>query len=270
VRLDIRFVAPGYFDVLGIPVKEGRVFGESAESAGAVINERAARELWPGRSPIGRRIVGLTSGDTIVGVVGDVRHTALDGEPVAELYVRSRDSQQLTYVVRTSGSPAALARTVQAAVEGAAPVRLAEILTFDERVTRSVSVPQFRARLFGLMGLLVAGLAVVGVFSVTAYGVAERRREIGIRVALGARPGHTVRLMMGQASVPVVAGIAIGLAAAFNTNRLVAHFLFATAPTDGPTMGAVVVAVLGTALLAAYVPARRALRVDPTVALRSE
>jgi putative ABC transport system permease protein len=176
----------------------------------------------------------------------------------------------MTYLVRTAGNPAARARTIESAVEAAVPVRLASIGSLDQLVDESVRVPAFRARLFGAMGLLVAALAVLGVFSVTTYAVAERRREIGIRMALGARPSRTLSLIMRQAIVPVVAGIAAGLTVAFNTNTLVAHFLFATSPADPVTMAALVAAVCAVSCTAAYLPARRALRVDPTVALRAE
>jgi putative ABC transport system permease protein len=206
----------------------------------------------------------------VIGVIGDVRHVGLDAEPVPEIYRANRRSTSLTYVVRTAGPPSALARIVQTTVEARVPVKLADIRPFDEFVNLSVRVPQFRARLFGLMGLLVAGLAFIGVFSVTAYAVVERQREIGIRMALGARPAQTVRLMMAQTSLPVTAGLIAGVTVAFNSNRLIAHFLFATSPADARTMALVLVTVLASGLLATYIPARRALRVDPTVALRAE
>jgi predicted permease len=272
VDLDLRWVDPHYFDVMGIPVKAGRGFTAAGSPRdGVLINERAARDLWPGAdSVVGRQFFHGNSRATVIGVVGDVRHIALDAEPVSEIYYRSGGSAQMTYVARTSGSPAALERTITETVEAAAPVKVADFTTFDEIVTHSVRVPQFRARLFSLMGLLVAVLAMVGVFSVTAYAVAERQREIGIRMALGARPGRTVRFMMAQASVPVAVGLVGGLTVAFNTNHLVSRFLFATTPRDPLTVSAVIVGVFVTAMLAAYIPARRVLRVDPTTALRAE
>jgi hypothetical protein len=271
VHLDQRSVAAGYFETMGIPLTRGRAFAASGDAAGAVvINERAARELWPGQSPLGRELVNGPSRFTVIGVVADVRQVALDADAVPEIYHPARTSSGMTYVVRTTGEPAAHARAIQSAVEAAVPVRLAEIGTLDQLVDASVRVPAFRARLFGLMGLLVAALAVLGVISVTAYAVAERRREIGIRIALGARPARTLRLMMRQALVPVAVGVLAGLTIAVNTNRLVAHFLYATSPSDSMTMVVVVAAVCAASCAGAYFPARRALAIDPTIALRAE
>jgi putative ABC transport system permease protein len=271
VHLDQRSVAPGYFEIMGIAVTQGRSFAASGDMGGAVmINERAARELWPGLSAVGRQLVNGASRSTVIGVVADVRHVALDADAVPEIYHPSRSSSRMTYVVRTAGEPRAHARAILSAVEAAVPVRLADVGTLDQLVDASVRVPAFRARLFGLMGLLVALLAVIGVVSVTAYAVADRRREIGIRIALGARPSRTLRLMMRQALVPVSVGVLAGLTVAFNTNRLVAHFLYATSPADPITMAAVVAAVCAASCAAAYFPARRALSIDPTLALRAD
>ena len=270
VDLDQRMVSPGYFEAMSIPIREGRPFSPSDTASEVLVNERAAAQLWPGRSAIGRTILNGTQRATVIGVAADVKHVGLDGEPVAEIYRTSRNALGMTYVVRIDGDLAAIARQVAAAVERAAPVRVSGISTLDDLVSRSVRIPQFRARLFGLMGLLVGLLAVIGVSSVTAYAVAERRREIGIRMALGATSGRTVRLLLWQATLPALAGIVLGLTVAFNTNRLVARFLFATSTTDPVTVLAVVGCLLATVVIAAYIPARRAQRVDPTIALRSE
>jgi putative ABC transport system permease protein len=161
-------------------------------------------------------------------------------------------------------------RTIQSAIETGAGVEVRDLRTLDEHVLRSIHVPRFRAFLFGVMGLLVVVLTAVGVFSVTAHGVVQRRRELGIRLALGASGRQLVSLVTTQAAWPVLIGLAIGLVAAYNTNHLVAHFLYGTTPTDPAMMAAVSVAVLGLALLAAYIPARRTLGIDPVEVLRSE
>ena len=270
VDLDQRMVAPGYFEAMSIPIRAGRSFSSADTTREIVVNERAAAQLWPGRSALGQVVLSGTQRSTVIGVAGDVKHVGLDGESVAEVYRPSRSALELTYVVRTNGDLASIARQVEDAVEQAAPVTVSGISTLDDLVNRSIRIPQFRARLFGLMGLLVCVLAVVGVSSVTACGVAERRREIGIRMALGASTRQTVRLLLWQATLPALAGIVLGLTVAFNTNRLVAHFLFATSATDPVTVVGVVAGLLATVIAAAYIPARRAQRVDPTIALRSE
>ena len=141
--------------------------------------------------------------------------------------------------------------------------------TVDEHILRSVHVPRFRALLFGLLGVLVVVLTAIGVSSVTAHAVVQRRRELGIRLALGARPRDVVRLVIRQALVPVLLGAVLGVAGALNTTGLVAHFLFRTTPADPLTLTGVALLVCGAAVVAAYVPARRALRVDPIAALRT-
>lgn len=205
-----------------------------------------------------------------MGVVGDVKHVGLAADPVAEIYYRSARSGRMTYIVRTTGSPDALARTVQAAVEQAAPVKVVDVRALDDLVTASVTEPRFRARLFSLMGLLVGLLALTGVFSVTACAVAQRQREIGIRIALGATANRVVWFILRHAGVPVVAGLAAGLAIATGTNRLLSRFLFETTPFEPATVTTVVLGLAGTAMLAAYVAARRVVGLDPTVTLKMD
>jgi putative ABC transport system permease protein len=273
--IDHRTVSPGYFAAMGIPLLSGRDFtaGDRQGAPGAaIVNDMAARRLWGQRSPLGQRLSVGGHEAEVVGVVGNVRHEGLDALPVPELYRPAAQSGGggATYVARTSVPPGPVMRTLQSALETGAGVEVRDLRTLDEHVLRSIHVPRFRAFLFGLMGLLVIVLTAVGVFSVTAHGVVQRRRELGIRLALGASGRQIVNMVTTQAAWPVLVGLAIGLVAAHSTNHLVAHFLYRTTPTDPITMAAVSVGVLALALLAAYVPARRTLGINPVEVLRSE
>jgi putative ABC transport system permease protein len=270
-EIDHRTVSPGYFAAMGIALLSGRDFTAGDRHA-AIVNDVAARRLWGQRSPLGQRLSVGGHEAEVVGVVGSVRHEGLDALPVPELYrpAAQTGGGGATYVARTSVPPGPVMRTLQSALETGAGVEVRDLRTLDEHVLRSIHVPRFRAFLFGLMGLLVIVLTAVGVFSVTAHGVVQRRRELGIRLALGASGRQIVNLVTAQAAWPVLVGLAIGLVAAYNTNQLVAHFLYDTTATDPVTMAAVSVAVLGLALVAAFVPARRTLGINPVEVLRSE
>jgi putative ABC transport system permease protein len=274
-QIDVRTASPEYFAAMGIPRLSGRDFADGDRQGApgvAIVNDLAARRVWGQRSPLGQRLSIGGHDLEVVGVVGSVRHEGLDALPVPELY---RPAAQgggggVTYVARTSVAPASVMRTIQSAIETGAGVEVRDLRTLDEHVLHSIHVPRFRAFLFGVMGLLVVVLTTVGVFSVTAHGVVQRHRELGIRLALGASGRQLVSLVTTQAAWPVLVGLAIGLVAAYNTNHLVAHFLYGTTPTDPVMMAAVSVGVLGLALLAAYIPARRTLGIDPVEVLRSE
>jgi hypothetical protein len=278
-------VSPGYVDVMGIHLRSGRDFrrADNADAAPVVIvNERAARILWPGRPAVGQRLSvwGVTDAAPalVVGVVNDVR-SALDRETVAEVYAPlaqvAATPRPVTvggayhaFVVRTTGAPVPVVQRLEPRVKEITGNSISSLTTLDEYVSRPGHVPRFRAMLFGLMGLLVVVLTAVGVFSVTAHVVAQRRREMGIRMAIGAQAGEVLRLTIGQTSVPVLAGAALGAGAAFATTTLVAQFLYATTPRDPFTFASVVIGVIAVALAAATVPARRTLRIHPLDVLR--
>jgi putative ABC transport system permease protein len=276
-QIDVRRVIPGYFQAMGIPIKAGRDFTSDDRKGTpwvAIVNEAAARTFWPSEAAVGQRIQSTQRQPAeVIAVVGDVHHQGLDSAPVAEIYVSiyQEGIASPAYVVRTDGDPRASAVALQAAVERVPGMRVAAApQTMDEHIVRSVHVPRFRALLFGLLGVLVVVLTALGVFSVTGHSVVQRRREMGIRIALGAGPHRVVRLVVGQALAPVVVGAMIGLAGALGTTRLIAHFLFRTTPSDPLTLASAVVLVFAAAVLAAYFPARRAMRVDPIVALRTD
>ncbi len=276
VSIDSRRAAPGYFEAMHIPLIRGRTFRDDDREGApgvAVVNEAAARQFWPGEDPIGHRI--RLSGNqplTVVGVVGSIRHFGLDSDPVPEAYWSwYQHPANLTVVVRTAGSPAALVRELQAPERRILPgLTVSSVRTLDDLIIRSVVEPRFRTVLLALMAILVLLLTIIGVAGLTAHAVALRRREIEIRVAIGARPGQIVGPVLGRALAPVAAGAVIGLLAASWTSRFLDGFLFEVSPGDPAVYLAATSLLLGAALVAAWLPARRAARVDPTVTLRAE
>jgi predicted permease len=274
-QVDIRRVTPRYFETMGIPVKAGRDFTADDRPGGplvAIVNETAARTFWPGETAVGQRIQSTQrEAAEVVAVVGDVHHQGLDSVTVPEVYVPifQEGIGSLVYVVRVEGEPHAYAAALQASIERLPGMRVAAPpQTMDEYIVRSVHVPRFRALLFGLLGVLVLVLTAMGVFSVTSHAVLQRRREIAIRMALGARPQQVMRLIVRQTAAPVLIGAVLGVIGAMNGARLIAHFLFRTTPRDPVMFSAAVGLVFGAALLAAYIPARRVMRVDPVVSLK--
>ena len=277
VSIDSRRVAPGYFDAMRIPLIRGRTITGSDRAGApevAVVNEVFARQFWPGGDPIGQRIrLGGNEPLTVVGVVGNIRHYGLDRNPVPEAY-RSWYQHQtpgLTFVVRTAGSPAELVQELQAPERRILPgLTVSSVRTLDDVIIRSVAEPRFRTLLLALMAILVLLLTVVGVAGLTARAVALRRKEIGIRVAIGARPGQIVVPMLVRALTPVVTGAVIGVLAASWTSQFLDSFLFEVSPGDPAVYLAATSLLLVFALVAAWLPARRAVRLDPMVTLRAE
>jgi predicted permease len=286
-RADWQVVTPGYFKAIGMRLIRGRAIEETdleTTPGVVVINETLARKYWPNDEPIGKRFkLGGGAGPgmvTIVGVVADVRQSSLAATPEPEMYLAHTQFRfwggggilsSLNLVLRTSGEPAALARVVRgeiAALDAQLPV--GEFRTMEQVRGESVSQPRFLMFLFSTFSMVALAIAVIGIYGVIAYGVAQRRKEIGIRVALGARPssvaGMVVRQGMGLAGV----GIAVGLVLAFALTRFLAGFLFAVTPTDPITMAVVVTALGVAALLASFIPARRATRTDPVEVLRAD
>jgi hypothetical protein len=248
----------------------------AADDAGAppvvVVNERTAREFWPGKDAVGQQLqVFGPAPAVVIGVVNDVR-PRLAVEPDIEVYVplSQAPDQVLRFVVRTTTDPLAVVRRLEPRIEQITGNRVSSLTAVDTYIARSVHGPRFRALLFGLMGLLVVVLTAVGVFSVTAHVVAQRHREMGIRMAIGAQARQVARMMVAQTAVPVMVGLGLGLFGALATTTLVARFLYATTPTDPATFVVVLCLVVATSLTAAWLPARRALRIDPLKVLRLE
>jgi putative ABC transport system permease protein len=276
---DVRVITKDYFKAMGIPLVRGRLFDERQPSEAVnkvIVNEALARRHWPNDDPIGRRIKISWNEDVedeIVGVVGDVVHAGLDAQVRSMTYwplARNGDGS-MTLTLRTAGEPASVVSAVRGLLrEQDADLALADIRTMDEVVSQSVA----QRRLMMVMLAIFAGaallLAAVGIYGVIAYSVTQRTQEIGIRLALGAQRSDVLRMVVGQAAMLAVAGVVIGaLGAAFLT-RLMADLLFGVKPFDPLTFGVVAAGLTGVALLASYVPGRRATRVDPVIALRAE
>jgi putative ABC transport system permease protein len=276
-----RWVSPDYFKTLKIQLLKGRVFteGDAADSPPVlVINEAMARQYWPNEDPVGRR-VAFNSRDNqpvwreIVGVVKDVRHVALDTESKPQIYFPFTHfpSPMMTLVARTDGDPmnfVAAVRSQVQAIDRDQPV--SNVHTMEELLARSVSERRFNLLLLAIFAGVALLLAAVGIYGVMSYSVEQRTHEIGVRMALGARTGDVLRLLLGQGMKLVAPGVAIGLAAAFGLTRLISTLLFDIRPTDPLTFVAIALLLTVVALLACYIPARRAAKVDPMVALRCE
>jgi putative ABC transport system permease protein len=274
-------VSPDYFRALGAPLVEGREFAGRDDAAGAkvvVINRSLARRLFPQGGAVGRRLQLVNpeqSGEwrEVVGVVGDVRYSGLDDPGEAAIYTPFAQTPFLWnyLMVRTAMPPATVAEAVRRAVAEAEPsLEAANFRTMHELLSETVAEPRFYTLLVGAFALLALALAALGIYGVTAYSVTERTHEIGVRLALGARPGDVLRMVVGQGMKPALFGALIGLAGAVLLTRALESLLFGVSTTDPLTFAGVAAVLAGVALLACVVPARRAARVDPLVALRYE
>ncbi len=279
IQTQLNVVSEGAFRVLGVPVVEGREF-TAADAAGsvpvAVVNQELARRTWPGRSALGRRLRISGPPDvwaTVIGVVGTIRQRTLREAPSPQLYRPMTQAANIfnSIAARTDGEPMALARSVRAAlwsVDPEQPVwRMRSMASLLERDVATPKVIMLLTTLFASLALL---LAVIGVYGVVSYVVAERTREVGIRMALGARSGEVVRLFVGRGLRAIGVATATGLAAALAGARVLRAQLYGVSPTDLATFVAVPVILAAVAVLACWLPSRRAARVDPMVALRYE
>src|SRR5262245_47462936 len=274
-----RPASAGYFETIGIPLLRGRSFtrADTADSPWVtVINDSMAREYWGGQDPIGRRLqFGAEKWRTVIGVVGDVRHEGLDGETNPEMYVPIEQAPNTesspSIVIRTAldtGAAAAELREAVAAIDRAMPVDRIE--TMEQLVSGSVAEPRFHTVILAAFSMLALAMASIGIYGVMNYLVIQRTREFGIRLSVGATPSDVLWLVLGRAAALIAAGMCLGLAGSVLLVRLIEKLLFGTAPLDPLTFAAVPVLLAAVALAASYVPARRATRVDPMVALRYE
>ncbi len=272
---ETRSASPGYFAAMGIPLRLGRPLDAHDYSGQTiVVNEAIAQRFFPGGDPVGKRI-NLCSLDptpcwlTIVGVVGNVHQYGLDGPPTLDLYF-SQGWPRYT-VIRTAADPSVLAQAAIAEVhkfDSNLPVT--HVITLDHLFSDSLSPRRFSTFLLGVFAGLALLLAAMGIYGVMSYVVSLRTNEIGIRMALGAQPGDIWRLVIGRGTQLAFAGVALGIMGAFALTKLISSLLYGVKPTDPVTFGGVALLLVGVALLACYVPARRAMRVDPMVALRYE
>jgi putative ABC transport system permease protein len=284
-----RMVSPGYFRTMKIPLIRGRDFTKQDEGQAVgvvIINQAFQRRYFPDEDPVGKRITLGGFDDQlgeVVGVVGDVRHWWAGTEAEPEMYwaysqawlarspTLSRLRRSLTLALRTDGDPQSLIRDVRrevVAVDKALPVT--GVRTMEERMGASLAGKRFNTLLLSLFAALALILAVVGLYGVISYTAAERTRDIGVRMALGAQTGDVLRLVIGRGMTLTLAGVGIGLLASFALTRLMKDMLFEVGSTDPLTFVAIAVLLTAAALTACYIPARRATKVDPMVALRHD
>jgi predicted permease len=269
-----------YFQVLGIPLIRGRIFDERDGPDSphvAVISESLARERWPNQDPIGHTIeFGNMDGDlrllTIVGIVGDVRDYGLDAPPRPTVYVDlfQRPRSAITLTILSDADTRSVTSAARRILHDLDPEIPAKFGTFSQIYSASLGSRRFNVILIGFFGIVALLLATAGVFGVMAYSVSRRTREIGVRVALGASSSDVLRMILSQGLRTIFIGVAVGIIGSLALTRTVESLLFGVTATDPLTFAGVTLLLVGTALLACYVPARRAMRVDPMVALRHE
>jgi putative ABC transport system permease protein len=276
LNADYRAASPGYFRTMGIPLIRGRFFTDDDRKGASrvlIINETMARRYWPNEEPVGKLVnVGLGPHE-IVGVVGDVRQMGLEVGPNAEMYEPYLQTpwKSLTLVVRSRSEPKNLAAAVIQEVRNVdkdQPVSNVKLL--EDIVAEAIAQPRLYTMLFNIFAGVALLLAAVGLFGVITYSVSQRTREIGIRMALGGQQGDVLRLVVGQGVQLAAIGIAIGLLAALFTTRILATFLYGVSSLDPVTFAGGVVVLMAVTLLASFIPARRAIKVKPMIALRHE
>jgi putative ABC transport system permease protein len=280
---DVTRISPDYARVMGIRLLKGRLFGSQDHAdapAVCVVDETFAQTHFPNEEPIGKRVrFGRHAPDNknpwmeIVGVVNHVKHYGVDQLSRPEIYLPYTQSPipSFTLVVRTSGDPGAITAAVRQAVQQVdADVPLYQVRTLESIMAEAVAQRRLATVLISVFGSLAVLLGAVGIYGVTSYAVTQRTQEMGIRMALGARPGQIFKLVLGNGMMLVAFGIVAGLAGAFGLSRLIASVLFQVSPSDPPTYFASPLLLAVVALLASYIPARRATTVDPVVALRWE
>jgi putative ABC transport system permease protein len=277
-QTQINIVTPEYFRTMGIPLREGRDFTDHDDADAprvVVVNETLARVAWPGESPLGRRLRPQGSDDwlSVIGVVGDVKHRRLSEPPQAQVYTAHYQDPKIfaCVVARTAGPPLAVADGVRAAiwsVDKDQPVW--SVVPMEQVLENALGRTRFLLWLFGAFAAVALLLAAIGIYGVLSYAVAQRTQEIGIRIALGARAAQVLRLVVGQGMALVLGAIVLGLAAAAVLSGLMRSLLFGVTPSDPWTFAAAAGVLALVALIACWLPARRATRVDPVAALSHE
>jgi putative ABC transport system permease protein len=277
---DVRVSNAAYFRTMGIPLRRGRHFAAHDAQGGVpvvIVNEALAEMAFPGEDPIGRHLTNYGPKDEtlqIIGVVGNVRHHSLDTVPRAELYqpVGQVGWPRMFFALRTTtADPLTLVGAVQTAVAQVDKnVAVGNARTMNDLVARSVAQRRFTVLLLGIFAGVAVALSAIGLYGVMSYIVTQRTREIGIRMALGAQRADVLKLVVRQGMVLTAVGVLVGLAASFGLTRLLANLLYGIAATDALTFASLSLLLLAVALLACWLPARRASGVDPMIALRSE
>jgi putative ABC transport system permease protein len=274
-------VSAGYFETLGIRLVRGRTFTEADTSTSpqvTVINETLANRLWPGEDPIGKRLKqgwpeDQTAWREVIGIVSDLKLNGVDRDTPMQAYlpIVHEPARSVAIVARTRNNPLALGSTLEHAIrsiDGELPVF--GVRSMDQLLGNAIAQQRLTMALLAGFAVLALTLAAVGIYGVMSYAVAQRTHEIGIRMAMGASPGHVLNMIVGQGMMLTAVGTSIGLAGAFALTRLMSGLLFGVSATDPLTFVMLTLLLAIVALLACYMPARRATRVDPLVALRYE
>ena len=281
INADIRVTAGNYFEAMQVPLREGRFFNESDTKSSppvGIVDEYMATELWPGQSALGKRVHngGVTDKDpwiTVVGVVGRIKQYTLDSDSRIAIYYPQTQfvTKEMNVVVRSSGDPAAFYSAARNQIQNVdRDLPIFHVVTMEQRVQGSLARRRFAMLLLSLFAGVAVALAMIGIYGVISYVVNQGTREIGIRLALGATPRAILRLVIGRGMALAIPGVLIGLLGSLAFTRMLRGLLFGVSPIDPLTFVAIPVLLVLVALLASYIPAQRATRVDPTVSLHSE
>ena len=286
-------VSPGYFEVFKIPVRRGRTFNErdtGASTPVVVINEAMAKEFWPQGDPlndrllIGKGIMPAFAAEVdrqVIGIVADIRSNGLDNDPQPQMFIPQSQVPDaanalnvsltpLSWIVRTQVPPQSLSTAIQDSLRQSTGLPVSDVRSMDEIASRSVSRQRFNMWVMTVFGACALLLAAIGIYGLMAYSVEQRTQEIGIRLALGAQASQVRKMVVSQGMVLAIVGMVIGLGAAFYLARLISTFLFGVTAKDPAVFAGVPVLLLGVAFLSVWIPARRASKVDPLIALRAE
>jgi putative ABC transport system permease protein len=276
---DFRVVTPGYFETIGVPLITGRMLNEFDRPETpfvALVNQAMARQVWPNRDPVGERFE-TPSTDwrwfEVVGVVGDTRYYGLDSDPRPEIYVAHAQvpREYMNFVVRTTGDPTGMMDTVRREVVRQDPDQPSHsVVTMESLVADTIAAERFYTLVLGIFAAVAVLLSAAGIYGVLSYWVNQRTSEIGVRMALGATRADVLRNVVGHGMALTGFGVAAGLAGAVASTRVLANSLFQVGARDPGTFAGVAVLLIGIALLACWVPAQRASRVDPVTSLREE
>jgi predicted permease len=264
-------VTVGFFETAGVALRQGRLFSsdDTGSLRSTVVNETFARHYFPGENAVGNRIRDSRGVHEIVGVVGDMHRQGLEVEPIAEMFFPSPMNNQL--VIRVNSNPATLIPQIRDAIHSIEKnASIASIGTVREHLDQLNSGRRFETWILSIFGAAALMLSAIGIYGIAHYAVEQRVQEIGVRIALGASRRDVVAFVVMQGVKVPVAGILVGLLGAFAATRVIQHLLFGVSPTDPLTFVSVAILLAITALFACYLPARRAARVDPLIAIRTE
>jgi len=266
----------GVFRALAIPLIRGRLITDAdyrLDSRVALVNQTAARRFWPDADPIGKMVTPYARKElhyTVVGVVGDVRDVALNTAPDAAVYLSGRNWASMTFMVHAAGDPMTLAGAVRERVRGVNPNIPVTLATLDQTLSKSIAQPRFAGTMLAIFSWVALTLAMMGIFSVISFSVAQQTREIGIRMALGAQRGDILMMVLRRGFLLTVIGIAIGLGGALACTRVLTSLLYTVGATDPVVFAGVTLLIAFVALAASYIAARRATAVDPMISLRAD